>query len=269
MAARQITLVGFISLFCISSVYAQVFESGEQKNTLVELYTSEGCSSCPPADRWFSKLKANPDLWKTIIPVAFHVDYWDWIGWQDRFAQPKFAERQKRYKSFGKAQSVYTPGFYVNGAEWRRFFAKGQHTTLPDPRTKSGLLIGELDAGLFTMNYSAAPEQSKQLKSQGVKGYLAILTFGKSNEITSGENTGKTLHHDFIVSTLVEIPLEQTTASGNWQGQVSIPAQQDKGQTSTTQQAKQRAIALWVADQKNLNVLQAAGGWLDINSLSE
>ena len=61
-----------------------VFESGEARTMLVELFTSEGCSSCPPADAWISQLKESPDLWKKIVPVAFHVDYWNNLGWRDR-----------------------------------------------------------------------------------------------------------------------------------------------------------------------------------------
>src|SRR5256886_7314986 len=85
----------------------------------VELFTSEGCSSCPPADAWISQLKESPDLWKKIVPVVFHVDYWDNLGWRDRFAKPEFTERQRRYVAACRGDSVYTPGFVVNGREWR------------------------------------------------------------------------------------------------------------------------------------------------------
>src|SRR5947207_2933082 len=75
------------------------FTSGETAATLVELFTSEGCSSCPPADAWMSRLKRNPDLWKAIVPAVFHVDYWDRLGWPDRFARPEFTRRQRLYAS--------------------------------------------------------------------------------------------------------------------------------------------------------------------------
>ena len=89
---------------------------------LVELFTSEGCSSCPPADAWISQLKESPDLWKKIVPVAFHVDYWNNLGWRDRFAKPEFTARQRRYVAAWGGDSVYTPGFVVNGKEWRDWF---------------------------------------------------------------------------------------------------------------------------------------------------
>src|SRR4029077_8243775 len=72
---------------------ATVFESSETQSTRIELFTSDGCSSCPPSEKWLSALIPNQDLWKKIIPVAFHVDYWDRLGWRDRFAKPEFTSR--------------------------------------------------------------------------------------------------------------------------------------------------------------------------------
>src|SRR5437867_10546167 len=95
------------------------FESGDSQTTLIELFTSEGCSSCPAADAWISQLKESPDLWKKIVPVAFHVDYWNNLGWRDRFAKPEFTARQRRYVATWRGDFVYTPGFVANGREWR------------------------------------------------------------------------------------------------------------------------------------------------------
>ena len=93
--------------------------SSNTQVSLLELYTSEGCSSCPLADRWVSSLKDDPKLWKEFIPLSFHVDYWDYIGWKDRFASPAYSRRQKQYAQQGAVSTVYTPGFLNNGQEWR------------------------------------------------------------------------------------------------------------------------------------------------------
>ena len=69
--------------------------SGETQVALIELFTSEGCSSCPPADRWLSQLKTDPNLWQEFTPIGFHVDYWDYIGWSDEFAQARFGDLQQ------------------------------------------------------------------------------------------------------------------------------------------------------------------------------
>ena len=96
--------------------------SGTQQTTLLELYTSEGCSSCPPADRWLSRFKNDAGLWQQIVPVAFHVDYWNQLGWPDRFSNAAYTARQHNYKRHNYLNVVYTPGFVRNGREWRGWF---------------------------------------------------------------------------------------------------------------------------------------------------
>ncbi|MGJ8664273.1 MAG: DUF1223 domain-containing protein, partial [Marinicella sp.] len=72
--------------------------SADEQTTLIELFTSEGCSSCPPADAFLSQFQNSDDLWNQYIPIAFHVDYWDYIGWKDVFASPEFSARQRSHK---------------------------------------------------------------------------------------------------------------------------------------------------------------------------
>ena len=100
--------------------------SGAARVTVVELYTSEGCSSCPPADRWFSSLKSSSDEASSgsaaanpLLPLAFHVTYWDRLGWADRFARPAYTERQNQLAAAAGARVVYTPQVIVDGADWR------------------------------------------------------------------------------------------------------------------------------------------------------
>jgi len=101
-----------------------IFQSQEKQTILIELYTSEGCSSCPPAESWLQQFKDNPLLWKEFIPMAFHVDYWDDLGWKDPFSQKQWTERQQRYQKQGNISQVYTPGFIISGQEWRGFFRR-------------------------------------------------------------------------------------------------------------------------------------------------
>src|SRR2546429_1375645 len=116
---RHTTLL--LVLCAISSAHAadRVLESSAQKAHLIELFTSEGCSSCPPAEAWLSKLKSEPRLWKDFVPLAFHVDYWDHLGWRDPFAAKEWTARQYQYSANWKSESVYTPGFVVDGRELR------------------------------------------------------------------------------------------------------------------------------------------------------
>src|ERR1043166_1476275 len=106
-----------VSLFS-AQAEDRTFQSGPQRVHLIELFTSQGCSSCPSAEAWFSKLKAEPGLWKDFVPLAFHVDYWDRLGWGDPFASKEWTARQYQYSANWKSESVYTPGFVLNGREW-------------------------------------------------------------------------------------------------------------------------------------------------------
>src|SRR5215216_163125 len=89
----------------------KVFSSGENQVHLLELFSSEGCSSCPPAEQWLADLRQAPGLWRDFVPVSFHVNYWDRLGWKDRFANKEFTARQYAYSSLWRSVSVYTPEF--------------------------------------------------------------------------------------------------------------------------------------------------------------
>jgi len=99
------------SIFATDSL---IFQSDETQTSLIELFTSEGCSSCPPSERWMSTLKTSPDLWKKVVPIAFHVDYWDHLGWRDPFASRIATARQRAYAQ-RLGEDVYTPALVVDG----------------------------------------------------------------------------------------------------------------------------------------------------------
>jgi hypothetical protein len=102
------TLTATAMLLTATRLFAEslTFESTETPVVLLELFTSEGCSSCPPADAWVSKLKTSPDLWKSVVPVVFHVDYWNGLGWPDRFSSRANTERQQHYSAAWHTDSV-------------------------------------------------------------------------------------------------------------------------------------------------------------------
>ena len=98
------------------------FQSPARQVALVELYTSEGCSSCPPAESWLSGLKEKPGLWNEFVPIAFHVDYWNYLGWRDKWSSKQYSDRQRDYAGVWGSESIYTPEFVLNGKEWRNWF---------------------------------------------------------------------------------------------------------------------------------------------------
>jgi hypothetical protein len=223
-----------------------VFASRETATALVELFTSEGCSSCPPADIWMSRLKSNPDLWKAIVPIVFHVDYWDGLGWADRFATPEFTQRQRRYASSWPTGAVYTPAFVVNGKEWLGFF---KHESPPkSPLEKVGVLTVAIKEDKATATF--LPQNSIY---NPVKLELAWLGTDLQSDVKRGENSGRKLHHDFVVLHLDEI--DMVNQANHWTGSLSLirKAVAD-GPT---------AIAAWVTSGADITPIQATGGWLN------
>ena len=97
----------------------------ERTTVLVELFTSEGCSSCPPADRWLSAVGMSAYVPGRVVPIALHVDYWDYIGWKDRFAQTRFSKRQRRIADIRHEPVIYTPQVRVQGQDFRRWSGGG------------------------------------------------------------------------------------------------------------------------------------------------
>jgi hypothetical protein len=215
-----------------------LLDSGERQVTLLELYTSQGCSSCPPAERWLNRYLDDDDLWAAVIPVAFHVDYWDDIGWRDSFAATAHGERQRDYARAGRTSTVYTPGFFANGREWRGWtFGLGPRRSDRQP----GSLVAAIDAGRINASYPLAAEPLTL--------HVALLGFGIETAVARGENRGRTLPQEFVV-------LQYTVhASDSGQWQVDLP-QAGHGQV------QRRAIALWVSMQDSPVPLQATGGWL-------
>jgi len=217
------------------------FDSGPRQLTLVELYTSQGCSSCPPAERWISKLKADPRLWRSIIPVAFHVDYWDYLGWHDTLADASYSQRQRRYHKEGKLRTVYTPAFVVNGEEWRSWFGLRQ---LPESTTKPGSLSVTVERTRLHASFTAATAPLTPLQLN-----VAILGMDIRESIAAGENRGHTLTQDFAVLTLQH----KMSDTGNWVLPLTLPYRHGN---------KRLALAVWVSRPHVQGPIQATGGWL-------
>ena len=220
------------------------FSSGERRVALIELYTSEGCSSCPPADRWLSNLKSDPGLWTDFVPIALHVDYWDYIGWHDRFSRRDYSDRQRRYIAEGGASVVYTPGVFRDGQEWRRWRG-GQ----PGPANET--TVGELTIHVRDQNvavhFTAGDEHHSNLTI-----HVAVLGMNLETRVSAGENAGRTLRHDFVALGVVSTPLEEDGRS--YRAVTSWPAQSERH--------NDLAIVAWVSDSQSQAPLQAVGGSL-------
>ena len=186
-------------LFGLAVEAGQMIKSGENRISVVELYTSEGCSSCPPADSFLSRL-GQSQQGAEILPLAIHVDYWDYIGWKDPYARAEYTERQRRVAIANRQSSIYTPEFVVDGRE-----ARGSRNIV-DQVNATRNSPAEAD---MTLSYSVEEEGvlNVSLSVDGIhyqgpetpELYLAIYENGLSNEIDAGENRGRTLSHDHVV----------------------------------------------------------------------
>jgi hypothetical protein len=218
-----------------------VLSSGTQQRLLMELYTSEGCSSCPPMEDYLNSFKTSDGLWETYVPAAFHVDYWDFLGWKDRFASPAFAERHRRHDAEGHVSTVYTPALIVNGQAWRPGLAGG----LPDvEKQAAGRFEVRVDDSRLTADYRPLEDQAGPFEL-----HVALLGMGLESNVTEGENEGDTLVHEFVVIGFKTVPAK----SGHWQ--TGLPAVLDS-------EGQPRALAVWVTPAGSLKPLQAAGGYL-------
>lgn len=176
--------------------------SGERTTALVELYTSEGCDSCPPADRWLSSLSERGHAPGRVVPIALHVDYWDYLGWNDPYAQQRFSSRQRKLAQLTRNAIVYTPQVLLQGRDFR------------------GWSTGEFDQALAAINAQPARarialelhaarrdaldvEVVAELLDASQKGavvlYLAAYASKLVSRVAAGENRGRTLEHDFVV----------------------------------------------------------------------
>jgi hypothetical protein len=183
-----------------------IAESGARSVALLELYTSEGCNSCPPTDRWVSELPARGHDPASVVALAFHVDYWNYLGWRDPFSKPQYSERQRAASIRNRARVVYTPQLLLNGKDYRRgtvFEGFGERVDALNrnpARAKISLQLAPADpSGLDVTGTATVPDVSARA---GAQAFLALYENNLSNEVKAGENRGKRLRHDFVVREL-------------------------------------------------------------------
>lgn len=172
--------------------------SGARHTALLELYTSEGCSSCPPADQWLASLPGQGLAPGDLVPLAFHVDYWDRLGWVDPFAQAAFTQRQRERN--GRLGWVYTPQFMLDGEDFRPSNRKLQNALARSPALATlKLTLDRSDPRRWLTQLIAdvpAPTEAHQV-------YVALYENNLVSHIQAGENARRSLRHDFVVRKLV------------------------------------------------------------------
>ena len=176
-----------------SAAAACTAQSAATVPSVVELYTSEGCSSCPPADRWLTALKGR----EGVIALAFHVDYWDSLGWKDRFAQPQFTQRQNATQHTSGARFTYTPQVIVDSRDAPNWSSLAAATLQPKTPATVALTLAHDASGLAL---TVAPGAGAPAR---LSGYVAVVDDGMLTRVGAGENRGETLRQDGVVRELL------------------------------------------------------------------
>ncbi|HEY8086181.1 MAG TPA: DUF1223 domain-containing protein [Methylophilaceae bacterium] len=186
------------ALFSTSVIAAECsVQSSTQRVALLELYTSEGCSSCPPTDKWVSSLEKRGYSSDKVIPIALHVDYWDYIGWKDRFADAAFTARQHAQAALDHSSFVYTPQVVLDGKDYRSY---GSGSRFADDVNEINHSAARANIAL-TVSHDAAQYSLKVNAHGPAKSvlYLALVENGLSSDVKAGENSGTKLYHDHVV----------------------------------------------------------------------
>ena len=191
----MLNTIKFIAFGAIAACAGAVFPaenactqaSGKHLLPVLELYTSEGCSSCPPVDRWLSQLKGTP-----AVVQAFHVGYWDQLGWVDRFATPAHTLRQRQVGAWNRQSSIYTPQAVLNGKDWRNW--GGPLAAQPAEPGLARISLRQLATDQFEAMVTPEPGAPAQWSA-----YWTVTENGHSSRVQAGENAGEFLQHDFVV----------------------------------------------------------------------
>lgn len=239
--ARQIELLKNIGA-------EQVFESNIKQTHLLELYSSQGCSSCPPAQNWVNNLSQHEGLWTEFIPVVFHVDYWDYLGWKDPFSSSRYSQRQRSFEASGASNAVYTPGFILNGREWRDWFTR-RHTAhnaltlnlYSDDSPDLGILRATLNRKQLDIDFDTQAE----VIDYPIHVNIAVLGLDITTNVTRGENARRQLHESFIVLAY-ERELMQKDKS------YDLP--------NASYKHDNLALVVWLTHENSLEPIQAVGG---------
>ena len=177
-------------------------QSGDRTVALVELYTSEGCSSCPPADRWLSGLSDRGFTPDRVVPLALHVDYWDYIGWKDPYAKREFSQRQRKLSQLQRMALVYTPQVVLQGRDFPRWGSPAFETTVAAINARPArarIFLEILGATAAAIETRVSAELIDPAQAGDPALYLAVYENRLSSRVTSGENNGRTLTHDHVV----------------------------------------------------------------------
>jgi hypothetical protein len=223
--------------------------SAKHAVALLELYTSEGCSSCPPADTWLSGLPPHGLSAEHVVPLALHVDYWNYIGWEDPFSQHQFTQRQRHMGAMNHLATIYTPQFLLNGRDLRHWY-QGSHVSEEIAHINAMAAAAQIRLKLAyaddnRLRIGAEVHVVDPAASSHAELFLAVYENRLSRQVTAGENAGRTLRHNFVARKLLgPFPAAQLQVTR----EITLASEWKRGNLG---------VVAFVQDRRNGDVLQA------------
>jgi hypothetical protein len=232
-----------LGALCVSQVQAGqcIARSGDKTAALVELYTSEGCSSCPPADRWLSRV-GETYARERVVPLALHVDYWDYIGWKDPYAKREFSQRQRRLSQLQRQALVYTPQVLLQGMDFRAWQSAEFERSVARINAQPARARLELELVSAGANALRVRVQAEAMEEHAVL-YVASYENRLQSKVVAGENKGRLLVHDHVA-------LE-------WQGPHELGRRELTLPMLPQAKAGQSGVVAFVQNRRTAEVLQA------------
>jgi len=203
-----VAITACLVLGCKQGSQAQAQTPGKAGFAVVELFTSEGCSSCPPADALMGEI-AQSNTNGSVYVLAYHVDYWNHLGWRDRFSDRRFTQRQRQYRSWLGPGSLYTPQVVVNGTE--------EFVGSDTEAVNEGITTARVQSQVGTLTLNARLEQGKVVVEYAYSGtgkagsselVLALVQKTAQSQVRAGENMGRTLQHAQVVRQMATLPVD-------------------------------------------------------------
>lgn len=235
-------------------------KSQPQRVALLELYTSEGCSSCPPADVWLSDLARNGIDAGKLVPLSLHVDYWNYIGWRDPYSSAQYTARQREVGQRNRLRSIYTPQMVLNGQDYRGWRRHDIESSLKDINA----LPAAANLRMYWSEQQSASDKSLSITMHAdlntphtaTQPVLNLVVFENNlvSRVNAGENDGRTLKHDYVVRRLFSYPF--TTGKEGFERQLSLPMNKDWNR-------ERLGLALFVQDNQSGEILQAMAQAID------
>jgi len=228
-------------------------QSPAHRVALIELYTSEGCSSCPPADRWLGELSRRFTA-RQAVALSLHVDYWDDIGWKDAFAQARLSERQRWLSQLAASSTIYTPEVFAGMKELRGWSRQSvieqriQDINRQPARAHISVSMSPAGSRAFELGARFALDDRARPRATA-QGIVIVFEKYLTTDVKAGENKGARLEHDNVVRYWsAPVMLDARTGLAEWRQTVRLPADWKR---------ENLGIAALVQDAKAGEVLQA------------